>query len=190
MVKLLLVVLSFTIVMSVSASTDIQYGFSPGFSQLKLSDPDGPTQNTSVSTLSFNTRFKTSLRRYSYWLTAVSYEKASLSASSSNIGQKTARWNFSGGFETRVPVTRKFDFYVAGLIGVSQAEYASRHTVDEDGFLAERFSKRSSNSTFIKVQATYYKKLNKNWLFGAVPAYEYSLDDGFSGPSLSAVFYY
>lgn len=188
--RLFLIWMSLLIALSAHAEDDIKYGFSPNLSLLSLSDPDGSAgQVAKFSFFSGIAKYKGPLR-YSYWISEFGYQSFSLDASTSEIGQNSTRWNFAGGYEHRVPVARNFEFYAGALLGISQSEYASRHTVDSDGFLASTFSKRSGTEPYIKVQAAWYMDINKDWEFGLIPAYEYAFGDGFSGLSLSAAFLY
>lgn len=169
---------------------NIQYGFAPSLSFLSLSDPDGSVEG-SVSLSAFNGIVKMDAPwRYSSWVGEMGFQKNEHSAGVNQIGQKSHTWNFAGGLEMRYALTRKFDFFPAVLLGIAQTEYASRHTIDSDGYLAEKLDARSASEPFIKLQAAYYGRLTRKWEWGIVPAYQKSLGDGYSGFVIGANFLY
>jgi hypothetical protein len=173
------------------AEKDSIYGISPTYSSATISDPDGATsRSSSISVLGFNSRHKASFKRYTYWISEIHYDQFSFDASENNIGQEATKWNFGGGLETRVAVSRGLDFYVGAIVGVSQVEAASRFTVFADGFLDKKFEKRSESMPYVKFRAAYYTRILGAHYIAITPSYEMASGDGFSSFNLSATYFF
>lgn len=191
MTRFLFAILIVSLSINSQARTDIQYGYSPTLTTASVSDPDGSTASAvGFSLLSFSLRAEASFRRFTYWIGELSHDSYELDASEKNIGQEIGRWNTAGGLETRLPITRKHSIYPAVLLGFSQSEFASRHTVDSEGFLASRFDKRSESIAYAKVQASYYLQIDRDWEGALTPFYDFSFGDGVSVFGIKTTFYY
>ena len=83
-----------------------------------------------------------------------------------------------------------FDFFAGAIIGISQLEAASRHSVTPEGFLDTHFEKRSDSVPYFKLRAAYYTKILNKHSIGIIPSYEFTMGDGFSGFNLSAVYFF
>lgn len=167
---------------------DITYGYTPTINSLTISDPDGST-NASASVSVFHGTAKIDGRRGNAWLGEIGYQAAQYTATEKNIGQDATRWAMGVGYQKRVPVKRGLDIYATGFLGVSQSEFASRHDVDADGYLRNKYEKRQSTDPYIKGGLAYIVKMSRNLDLEIYPHYEYSMGDNFSGYGLTFGFY-
>lgn len=172
----------------ISHANDITYGYTPTINTFTIEDPDGNT-TPSISTSIFHITAKIDARRGNAWLGEIGYQASEFTAEGNSIGQDATRWIFGVGYQKRIPVKRGLDIHAIGILGVSQAEFASRHQVDDDGYLVNKFEKRTSSDPFLKAGLSYTFTPSRDWSLEIFPHYEYSLGENFSGYGLTFGFY-
>lgn len=144
-----------------------EYGINVYYSTLSIDDQNGPTEKVSqFSPLNFYYSDKLSLDTR-YW-TEMYYDYATLPAGGNNIGQRVSIYGFGGAWQKRFRFTNEIKPWVGLGLSYARVDTNARHTMDEDGFLKQRFSDQQVNNIDLYFVASNHWKLNQQWDLGAV----------------------
>ena len=92
-------------------------------------------------------------RRGKQFVGGVELIEFSLDASESNLGQDVSGYRVWGGYEHRFNISRSFKFWGGIGLTLDSVSFEKRHTIDEDGFLKERFDDRDEAYSGLTVYA-------------------------------------
>ncbi len=121
----------------------LKYGYSPTFGYYSADDPDGETEM--AVDLAFFSGFATMNYRKKgrrLWL-EVSYQYWELKPSQKAIGQVISRYKSALSLQRHMKMGGRM-FWVGGGVGLIWESADSRHTIDDEGFLAEGLDKRNT----------------------------------------------
>lgn len=162
----------------------IQYGFTVSQLSYEINDPESKTPTTSsFQPFQVDVIFPANSKR-TRWTSSVGYQKFEADAGQKEVGQESTRWFYQGGYRFRYNFTRTIKVWFEGGIGVSAAEFASRHTVDSDGFLSEKFDKRTSTDGYVYLGTSHYWKASNTWDIGLNAKYEKTTGENLEGYSI------
>jgi len=138
-------------------------GYSPTyFANLIIDDPDGPTKKTtyfSLTSLSMLLR----VSRTERLLTQLVYYDFKLDASSTDIGQRIDGYSFTGIYQKKFRLTRRFKPWFGIGMSANYYEITSRHTVDADGYLLTSHPNRKTDSLSYIINAGYTHEMSDAW---------------------------
>lgn len=109
----------------------------------------------------------------------VSYDKYSLTATQSDIGQDVSRTGGSVSYQTLLRVSRDWKPWAGIGLGAASESYKNRYTLSPGGFsIAANPSERSLNALYLALSLSSEWQLNKSWNMGVHLKYEQPAGDG------------
>jgi hypothetical protein len=154
-------------------------GWGVALERISTDDPDGST-DTADDGFPVNVVFTDAMDNgMRYWVEGF-HQKTSLDPSVTNIGQDVTRYGVRASVQRRFSLGQDFQMW-GGVGGVlAHEEYTSRFTVDQDGFLAQRFDPDPRNENLFSIQFDITKEwsLAPKWDLAAKALYAVPLGDG------------
>lgn len=182
------VVLGAVLALSTATARAVLVGPSFGVAQMRVQDPDGPTQ--SKTRLTPGATLILSLDTDTRMMVDVYHQTAHLNGTTQDIGQNVTSTGGHLIFQKQFPVTYQWHPWLGIGAGYAQESFTSRYTVDAQGYLANRYPDRSANPVSVVVNGTTDWTLNRSWRLGATVQYEYPLTSGIAGLSVSLMALY
>ena len=166
-IVLLLLVSLFTIKPLLAAPLGLpqstaKIGYSAGYLWLSVDDPDGDTESSTGGQpfgLVYSDWFVGDFR---YWA-ELFYYSASLDAATDKVGQDVERYGLRISAQKSFRIVEKWAPWLGLGFDVSQAKYSLRHTIDNEGFLAERFPDRDEMAVSLLVNAISEWSIAGDW---------------------------
>ena len=157
----------FLIVLMPSLVFSREYGVNVYYSTFSLDDQNGPTEKVSqFSPLNFFYADKLSFDSR-YW-TEMSYDSVVLAAGGNDVGQQVSVYGFNGAWQKRFRVSTEIKPWVGLGLSYAMVDTKKRHTIDDDGFLNQRYDDQRVNNVDLYFVASNHWKLNQQWDIGAV----------------------
>ncbi|KAF0190457.1 MAG: hypothetical protein FD165_2690 [Gammaproteobacteria bacterium] len=163
------------------------FGYVFGAGVMSVDDPDGATGDEFVVqplALAYTRKLSGDLR---YWLEPY-YQAATFDASVDEIGQDLTRFGMRVSFQQYVVPAARFLPWIGAGLDIAHTQYTSRHTIDVDGYLANRFPDRSETGVNLLVNAQREWKLSGNRSVNARIEYLSPIGGDMSSLSVSLVY--
>ena len=141
-------------------------GIGGGAARMTVDDPDGPTATdyaTQPLTLIYTDWFFGRSRLWS----ELYYNQARLAATSTRIGQEVQHYGYRASVQWPLGLDGPLHLWFGGGVDLSRAQYTLRHTVDQDGFLANRYADRDTFEAGLLLNINSEWALRQNWSVGA-----------------------
>jgi len=153
-------------------------GLMPAISTFNIIDPFGPTATGNGFSL-LNAVGILDVGRDSRLIGSVGYDKFTLGASASNIGQDVARTGGSVSYQSMFRFTREFKPWVGVGLGVASESYKTRYTLSSGGnSVPASPPERSVNNIFAVLNISTEWQVNKTFDMGVHLQYEHPSGDG------------
>ncbi len=166
-------------------------GYAIGAAHVSVDDPLGDTESTWTFRplmLIYTARLTSGVR---YW-TELSYHTAGLEAAKDRIGQDVEQFGFQISLQKSLPVMPGWITWFGTGIGVSQTNYTTRHTIDNEGYLLARYPDRSDTGAALLLNVVSEWALDRNWSLGVKLEHAVAMagDTGGSRGSLTLLYRY
>ena len=181
-------VLGAVLALTTGSAHAVLVGPSLGVAQLRVQDPDGPTQ--SQNRLTPGATLILGLDTDTRMMVDVYHQTAHLNGTTQDIGQSVTSTGGHLIFQKQFPVTYQWHPWLGIGAGYAQESFTNRYTVDSQGYLANRYPDRSANPVSVVVNGTTDWTLNRSWRLGATVQYEYPLTSGIRELSVSLMALY
>lgn len=186
------VVVLVTLVLSTVSLAETRFGAAAVMGNYSVDDPDGNAGDSSESsvvgimTMPINRNFPA----WRYWF-QLGHSSFELDASTDEIAQSVTSTSLEGIIQKGFNVSSEFKPWLGAGVGAAMSDFNDRFTIDSDGFLAERFEDRSSNSAYLILNTgVSSRKLSKGFYVGASLSYKKPLNDGIEATELNLFFLY
>lgn len=166
-------------------------GYAIGATQVSVDDPRGDTETSwalQPVTLLYTARLMSGVR---YW-SELYYHTAALDAAKDRIGQDVERFGLQISLQKSLPLMPGWVTWFGAGIGVSQTNYTTRHTIDNEGYLLTRYPDRSDTSAALLLNFVSEWSLDRSWNLGVKleQAVAMAGDTGGSRGSLTLLYRY
>ena len=162
----------------------LRIGYGIGLANLSIEDPNGPAESKSIFQpfrVIVTDWFRGDVR---YW-GEFYYQDATLKASQTSVGQSVSQYGLQLSAQKSFYVNAIWSPWLGVGVDLSQNSYSSRHTVDDDGFLQNRFADRSEIDPGLIFNLISETELNRDWEMGVKLEQRLSITDGIDQLSLS-----
>lgn len=172
-----------TIVLSgiYTARAEVKVGAAPAMVSFTVDDPDGDTETVNAAVpwaLAAVYDLDNKARIY----TTATYFDFNLDADTDAVGQDITGYQLSCAYQRIIKLSYSFQFYLGAGVVYTSTEFENRYTVDDDGYLADRFEDREENIFSAIVDISNEWELNDSIDIGFNISYQHALqDDGMSG---------
>ncbi|HEX22162.1 MAG TPA: hypothetical protein ENH21_01885 [Chromatiales bacterium] len=140
-------------------------GYAIGATQVSVDDPRGDTETVwalQPATLIYTARLMSGVR---YW-SELYYYTANLGAAMDRIGQDVEQFGLQVSLQKSLPVSPGWVTWFGAGIGVSQTNYTTRYTIDNEGYLLARYPDRSDTGAALLLNFVSEWSLSRNWSLG------------------------
>lgn len=151
------------------------YGYTFRLASIDIDDSDG-SASVSAEPEYLNLFYTDKIARDSRYYAELHYGEFAIDADGSTVGQDVTQTAIAVSYQARFRLTRSFRPWAGAGVGYSNAEFRNRHTVDSDGYLAERFSDRAVSGFFVVLNASNYWEYNDVFDYGAHLSLELPVD--------------
>ena len=186
------VVVLVTLFLSSISLAETRFGAAAVMGNYTVEDPDGNAGDSSESsvvgimTMPINRNFP----GWRYWF-QLGHNSFELDAATDEIGQDVTSTSVEGIIQKGFNVSSDFKPWLGAGVGAAMSDFNDRFTVDSDGFLAERFEDRSSNSAYLILNTGISsRELSKGFYVGVSLSYKKPLNDGIEATELNLFFLY
>lgn len=161
--------------------SEFRVGLAMGLSSTSVNDPAGDVSTESefdpfyiISTYSLDRRDGR------IWL-GLQKQEVDFTPSTSKVGFESSRNLMELMYQHRFAFTESLSPWVGLGVGVSQAEYLGRHTVDSDGFNDLLYRDREETQYAVLLNASNEWELSYRFSMGLMGRWEAPIDGGFEG---------
>jgi hypothetical protein len=140
-------------------------GYAAGAVHLSVDDSKGDTSDD-WAILPITLIYTDWLMRDIRFWTDFYYYETDLDASTRNVGQNVERYGLRLSLQKSLRVSPLWAPWFGIGLDVSQTQYSDRHTVDEEGFLLERYADRDETAVSLIVNVLSEWSLTKKWSAG------------------------
>jgi len=164
-------------------------GYAVGASRVSVDDPRGATEPAwalQPATLVYTARLMSGVR---YW-SEFYYYQAVLDAGTDRIGQDVERYGLRLSLQKSLPVSPRWINWFGAGIGLSRSNYTARHTVDEEGYLLERYPDRAENGATLLLNVASEWSLDRRWSLGVKLEQAIAMSGDAGGPLASLALLY
>jgi len=180
------------LVVSPLSNAETRFGVGVTQGNYSVEDPDGSADSTTEASI-FGVVTMPMSRNwpdYRYWF-QVEHKSFELDASTSEVGQDVTSTSLSAIIQRSFSVSSDFRPWLGLGAGAGINDYDGRHTIDEDGFLKDRFDDRSNTSMYLILNAGIsFRKLDNGVFIGTSINYERPIDDGIESTNLNVFLLY
>jgi hypothetical protein len=159
---------------------DTKIGFSPAYALFSIDDPDGDAKGFNGFQAVGLTTIHDMNNKYRL-MSVFNYYKFSVDPSGEKIGQNVKGYQIGALVQHIIRVARGLNFYAGGGVAYTNADFTSRHNVDEDGYLLNRYHDRTESFCYLLANVSKEWEVTKSFEIGADVTYQYAIGDGFSG---------
>ena len=150
-------------------------GYAVGAIHLSVDDPEGDTQDD-WAFLPFTLIYTDWLIRDIRFWTELYYFETDIDASTRDIGQNIERYGLRFSLQKSLRISSLWAPWFGIGVDLSHTQYDDRHTIDNEGFLLERFADRDETEFALLVNLLSEWSLTKKWSAGvkfeqAIPVY-------------------
>lgn len=177
-------------VVSISAQAEMKFGAGFVAGDYTVQDPEGDTDSADetgvvgIITLPVNRNYPS----WRYWF-QLGHNSFEYEARTDQVGQEVTYTSLEGQIHLGFNVAREFKPWIGAGLGASLADYEGRHTIDEDGYLADSFEDRSETNTFLLLNAGLAStKLDAGFHVGLAATHKIPFDDGIEATELNLFF--
>ncbi len=189
MKKIISLILLSYLVTTGYAKDEIRYGWSPSFVALSIDDPDGNTNSSSELQLLGGTVIYP-LSRSTRTLVSLSLYDFELDAGVNKIGQGVESLSIAGSYQWKFKMSRKFKPWLGVGLNINMDELTNRHTIDQDGYLAQTYTDREETSIGINLGASHEWDISDGILMGLNIEYLIPLGESLEGFKIGMSLYY
>ena len=164
-------------------------GYALGGANLVISDPDGDTQRkwaTQPLALLYTDWLTGDIR---YWA-ELFYYQTGLDATTQHIGQNVTNYGLRLSLQKSFRVAQYWAPWLGAGINLSQANFDTRHRVDEDGYLLESYADRDVNVVALVLNIVSEWPLTPDWTLGVKLEQSLPTDSDISESSASLLVLY
>jgi len=180
------------LVVSPLSNAETRFGVGVTQGNYSVEDPDGSADSTTEASI-FGVVTMPMSRNwpdYRYWF-QVAHKSFELDASTSEVGQEVTSTSLSAIIQRSFSISSDFRPWLGLGAGAGINDYEGRHTIDEDGFLKDRFDDRSNTSMYLILNAGIsFRKLDNGVFIGTSINYERPIDDGIESTNLNVFLLY
>ena len=177
----ILVALLILLLASATATADdrsYRFGIMPTISIFNVEDPNGPTESANAFSYA-NLVMMADMGRDGRIMANMSYDRFSLSATQTSIGQDVSRMGGSVSYQTLWRVGRDFKPWIGLGLGAASDSYKGRYTLSPGGFsIAANPTDRSLNEIFLVANASADWPMSKSLDMGIHLQLEQPAGDG------------
>jgi len=160
-------------------------GVGLGVVSASIEDPNGSAETTPVIFPTFI--YYVDMSRDQRAVSKFSYYDFSLNASQTDIGQEVTSLSFAGIYEWRQRIKRDFKPFLGAGLSFNSESIKSRHTVDNEGFLDQRYQDLDNAGFSLLLSASIdIEVADSNFQMRGV--YTIPTYDGVSGIELSLLY--
>lgn len=187
--KLVLGICLASLALGVGAEEKPKYGWTPGYINYSVDDPNGSTESASELHL-LGASYIFPISQISRIMGAVNIYDFDLKSSTSNIGQQVETISFSAYYQYRFRWSRNFKpWFGVGLV-TNMDKFTKRHRVDSDGFLVETFPDREDTNMNLGLLASYEWDVNSSISMDFNIEYMVPLSESLEGLKFGVSVYY
>lgn len=179
----------FAILASVGVAHASEFGYTIYGSNISVDDPDGSTE--SVSYLApLNGFYADSLKRDLRYQVEAFMDTVNLDAGVNQVGQEVKYQGLGVSLQRRFRLSSELKPWFGVGIDYVNVRYRERHTVDQGGFLANRYPDRNESGVNLVLNAASYWEFNRSWDYGLTAKFSQSVssDSTFLNIGISAVY--
>lgn len=174
---------------SAHARNEIKFGWEPAFRSLSIEDPNGPTGSESgLDALTVAVALQH--QRDDRYLVMLGRSEFSLEGSQTEIGQNVESLSVSAYYKHRLRLSDGFKPWLGAGPVISIDEATGRFTVDQDGFLAQRFPDRDDTGVGLGLALSHEWAASPTWELGFTTEYIAPLSDSLQGFRFGLTIYY
>ncbi len=172
---------------SVGAAHAGEFGVTVYGSSLSVDDSDGSTEGVSYLA-PFNGFYADSLKRDLKYQVEVFTDSVTLDAGVNQVGQQIKYQGLGVSLQRRLRLSSEMKPWVGVGLDYVDVRYRERHTVDQGGFLANRYPDRSESGVNLVLNAASYWEFSHSWDIGVVAKLSQSVstDASFMNIGISA----
>lgn len=161
-----------------AAEGTFRFGLMPTISAFNVVDPNGPTETANAFGYT-NAVMLVDMGRDDRLFSDLFYDRFSLSATTTNIGQDVTRTGGGVSYQTMFRFARSFKPWMGLGLGASSEGYKNRYTLSPGGFSIPASPVESSlNNVFVMLNASAEWQLNKSLDMGLHLQLEQPTGDG------------
>ena len=164
-------------------------GYSPSYVAYEITDPDGSTDSVSEFVPVSGVLVWKLTKKTRLW-SQYSFLDAEIDSSETDIGQDIVSHEIVVNYQKQFALSRSFKPWFGLGLGFNSAEFTSRHTVDQDGFLDQVFEDRDEAFASIHANMSYEWEINNQVSFGLNADISVTNADAFDGFKIGAVLLY
>ncbi len=178
--------------LSQSVYAQSRFGLGVVTGSYSVDDPKGSTDSANetslfgVMTIPVNRNFPD----WRYWF-GLNYNAFELEPSTQDVGQEVTSVSIETILQKGFNVSSEIKPYAGLGVGVGANDFTKRHTIDSDGYLAERYEDRSETSFYLIANlGVATRKLDSGFFIGTSLSYKTPLEDGIEATELNLFFLY
>lgn len=179
----------FAVFFSIGVAHAGEFGYTIYASNIAVDDTDGSTEGVSYLA-PFNGFYADSLKRDLRYQVEVSMDTVNLEAGVNQVGQQVKYQGLGVSLQRRFRLSSNLKPWFGMGVDYVNVRYRERHTVDQGGFLADRYPDRDESGLNLVLNAATYWAFNHSWDYGLTAKFSPSVssDSTFLSIGISAVY--